>query len=254
MKEEGLKKYIVHLVLDEMKSTEEIMTKMGLSWTDKYRTSHCLPIYYGASESEIKALEEKYDNRYSLVNAFYNDDSIGVPLETVTLEEDDNGYKTGPKTYEVGFGRIDWILPETHGITREFTFHNDGNISFTKKSKNNKVVYTYNTSFNVLTNDFDIDLHHHSNDSESEIIFQIKDNQLAICFNGEGKSIDLESGEETDITKSYLSYNRKNIEDAIEQAIWEIKTVKGEFLLPGLREKVDNGLQIISSHKYNRRR
>lgn len=155
----------VEKVLEEMQKAEEYVTNWNASWWEQLLDAHCLPLHYEIGEADVRDMERKYEPRYKLANAFYSADSIGIPLAKATLVGDNT--LTGERNcnFEVEFGRIDWYGMSSHKSTRHFSFKNNGIIEFSKSIKAGQKQtlqhprrISYNTSFNVLSNDFDVSI------------------------------------------------------------------------------------------------
>lgn len=155
----------VEKVLEEMQKAEEYVTNWNASWWEQLLDAHCLPLHYEIGEADVRDMERKYEPRYKLANAFYSADSIGIPLAKATLVGDNT--LTGERNcnFEVEFGRIDWYGMSSHKSTRHFSFNNNGIIEFSKSTKAGQKQtlqhprrISYNTSFNVLSNDFDVSI------------------------------------------------------------------------------------------------
>ena len=152
----------VECVLEEMQKAEEIVNSWNASWLERFLNAYCLPLHYEVSETTVRDIEKSYDNKYNLANAFYSRDSIGVPLAKVTLFGNVYGMC---EPFEVEFGKIDWYGMNSHKATRHFSFNNNGVIEFSKSVKPDKrqtpqhpKTISYNTSFNVLADGFDISI------------------------------------------------------------------------------------------------
>lgn len=151
----------VEKVLEEMQKAEECVKSWNASWWEQLLDAHCLPLHYEIGEADVRDMERKYESRYKLANAFYSADSIGIPLAKETLVGNNTLTGERGKEFEVEFGRIDWYGMNSHKSTRHFSFNNNGTIEFSKSSKARSTLkhprrISYNTSFNVLSNDFDI--------------------------------------------------------------------------------------------------
>ena len=153
----------VEKVLEEMQKAEECVKSWNASWWEQLLNAHCLPLHYNVGEADVRDMEKKYGSRYKLANAFKSADSIGIPLAKKILVG--NNTLTGErcKKFEVEFGRIDWCHMKSRKSTRHFSFYNDGTIKLYKDSKPKATIkhpreFCYNTSFNVLSNDFDISI------------------------------------------------------------------------------------------------
>ena len=153
----------VEKVLEEMQKAEECVKSWNASWWEQLLDAHCLPLHYEIGEADVRDMERKYESRYKLANAFYSADSIGIPLAKETLVGNNTLTGERSKEFEVEFGRIDWYGMNSHKSTRHFSFNNNGTIEFSKSSKARSTLkhprrISYNTSFNVLSNDFDISI------------------------------------------------------------------------------------------------
>lgn len=155
----------VEKVLEEMQKAEEYIKNWHAYWWEQLLDAHCLPLHYEIGEADVSDMERKYEPRYKLANAFYSNDSIGIPLAKETLVG--NNTLTGEKSinFECEFGRIDWYAMHSNKATRYFSFNNNGIIKFSKSTKTGKGPtlkhpnrISYDTSFNVLSNDFDISI------------------------------------------------------------------------------------------------
>lgn len=154
---------VVEKVLEEMQKAEECVKSWNASWWEQLLDAHCLPLHYEIGEADVRDMERKYGSRYKLANAFYSADSIGIPLTKETLVGNNTLTGERGKEFEVEFGRIDWYGMNSHRSTRHFSFNNNGTIEFSKSSKARSTLkhprrISYNTSFNVLSNDFDISI------------------------------------------------------------------------------------------------
>ena len=153
----------VEKVLEEMQKAEECVKNWNASWWEQLLDAHCLPLHYEIGEADVRDMERKYEPRYKLANAFYSADSIGIPLAKETLVGNNTLTGERGKEFEVEFGRIDWYGMNSHKSTRHFSFNNNGTIELSKSSKSRPTLkhprrISYNTSFNVLSNDFDISI------------------------------------------------------------------------------------------------
>lgn len=153
----------VEKVLEEMKYAEEYLSKWNACWFEQLLDAYCLPLHYEIGEADVRDLEKKYEPRYKLANAFYSEKSIGIPLAKATLVG--NNSLTGERDIEFDcvFGRIDWYGMHSNNSKRNFSFINNGDITFskdyiTKQSKRHPKKISYDTSFNVLKDDFEVDI------------------------------------------------------------------------------------------------
>lgn len=153
----------VEKVLEEMKYAEEYVKSWNVSWYEQLLDAHCLPLHYEIGEADVRDMESKYGSRYKLSNAYYSGESIGVPLAIETLIGDNTLDNERNVEFECEFGRIDWYGMTTHKSNRKFSFNNNGDITFSKDvksilTKQNPKQISYDTIFNVLTNDFSVNI------------------------------------------------------------------------------------------------
>lgn len=160
---EELQILAVEKVLEEMKKAEEFVSNWNASWYEQLLNAHCLPLHYEIGEADVRDMEQRYGSRYKLANAFYSAESIGVPLVKETLIG--NNSLTGERNipFECEFGRVEWHSMYSNKSSRYFSFTNDGEICFSKDVKKRKTIQhpkqiSYETSYNVLSNDFTIDI------------------------------------------------------------------------------------------------
>ena len=153
----------VEKVLEEMKKAEEFVMQWNSSWYEQLLDAHCLPLHYEIGEADVRDMEKKYGVRYKLANAFYSAESIGVPLVRETLVG--NNTLTGETNidFECEFGRVEWHSMYSKKSKRHFSFSNNGDICFAKDVKRSQTVQhpkqiSYETSFNVLTNGFIVEI------------------------------------------------------------------------------------------------
>ena len=249
----------VEKVLEEMQKAEECVKSWNASWWEQLLDAHCLPLHYEIGEADVRDMESKYGSRYKLANAFYSADSIGIPLAKETLIG--NNSRTGErcKEFEVEFGRIDWYGMNSHKSTRCFSFNNNGIIEFSKSTKVGKKQtpqhprrISYNTSFNVLSNDFDISiiLDQLTDDWREKskydfLSLSLKGNILIEKFNDIEIMRDLSTGMRlVRIIKKYDKRNRQNnasvafeaalnLDDSLEYGSVVVETHKGNGKVNG---------------------
>lgn len=158
---EKLQMIAVEKVLEEMKKAEQFVMQWNSSWCEQLLDAYCLPFHYELGEADVRDIERKYEPRYKLANAYYSGESIGIPLIRETLVGDNSLTGERNVNFECEFGRIDWYGMNSHKSSRYFSFNNNGDISFTKDVKRPKTIkhpkqISYETSFNVLSNDFTV--------------------------------------------------------------------------------------------------
>ncbi len=150
-------------VLEEIKYAEDYLNKWNACWFEQLLDAYCLPLHYEIGEADVRDMENKYGIRYKLANAFYNGKSIGIPLAKATLVG--NNSLTGERDieFECEFGKIEWNEMHSNNSGRNFSFCNNGDITFSKhfrkkQSKKHPKKISYETSFNVLKDDFNADI------------------------------------------------------------------------------------------------
>lgn len=161
--DENLQAIAVKKILEEMRKAEQLLIKYNISCYEQLLDSHCLPLYYELSGSDVREMERKYGDRYKLFNAFYNVDSIGVPLIKKTLIGNNLLTAESNISFECEFGKIEWDQVGSSKVHRHFVFNNDGNIFFSKDDRVGETLrhpksISYNATFNVLSNDFDMQI------------------------------------------------------------------------------------------------
>ena len=126
------------------KNIKEKQLKLDRTYQTLCRTENCELQEFYSIVLELKVYEFLTSNNINLIVA---DDS-----------------KEGPD-FECEFGRIDWYAMHSNKATRYFSFNNNGIIQFSKSTKTGKGPtlkhpnrISYDTSFNVLSNDFDISI------------------------------------------------------------------------------------------------
>ncbi len=247
----------VEKVLEEMNKAEECVKGWNASWCEQLLDAHCLPLHYEIGESDVRDMERKYEPRYRLANAFYSTDSIGIPLTKETLVGNNTLTGEKKKEFEVEFGRIDWYGMNSHKSTRRFSFNNNGTIEFSKSSKTRLIVkhprrISYNTSFNVLSNDFDVSItiNQLTDDWREKykydyLTLSLKGNVLIEKFNDIEIMRDLSTGMRlVRIVKKYDKKNRQNNasvafeatlnpDDSLEYGAVAVETHKGNGKVNG---------------------
>ena len=214
----------VEKVLEEMQKAEEYLKNWNAFWYEQVLDAHCLPLHYEMGESDVREMEAKYEPRYRLANAFYSEDSIGIPLIKENIVG--NNTLTGEKEveFECEFGRIDWYGMHSHKASRNFSFHNNGDINFKKVGKakltmKNPTQISYETAYNVLSNDFSMEIEqsklikdkYQKRYKEDKILFSLSGNILTEKINDIEFILDLRTGmKKVRIAKEYDENNRNN--------------------------------------------
>ena len=177
----------VNKVLDEMHKVETYASNWNAMWWEQCLNAYSLSLYY-ITQADVFTLERKYNDYYKLGDVFSPELKVGAPLKTAELV-DDTGYK-----HNVEFGRIDWYGMESNRSVRNFTFSNNGLITINKVPKHKLSFYnpklSYNASFNVLSNNFDISVINEKLtsfvDGKSETdnyTFSLNENELTMKLN-----------------------------------------------------------------------
>lgn len=208
----------VEKVLEEMKKAEEFVNSWNSSWWEQCLDAYSMSLYH-TGMADVQGIEKRYHDQYKLPNVYYPENRTGEPLRKVILEDD---YE---KEYECEFGRIDWYGMNSHKSTRRFSFNNNGIIEFSKSAKTCQKQtpqhprrISYDTSFNVLSNDFDISitLDQLTNDWREKykydyLSLSLKGNILIEKFNDIEIMRDLSTGMRlVRIVKKYDKRNRQN--------------------------------------------
>lgn len=139
-------------VLEEMQYANNILTSWNLGWWEQLSDAYCLPIYEDVDRSDVLDMEKKYNPRYNLTNACFNNKGIGIPLCTETITGNNSLSGENNVNYLVEFGEINWDGINSKNSTRKIIFSNDGDIHFFKNGKNkkNSKRISYSTHYNVL--------------------------------------------------------------------------------------------------------
>lgn len=208
----------VEKVLEEMQKAEECVNGWNSSWWEQCLDAYSMSLYH-TGMADVQDIEKRYHDQYKLPNVYYPENRTGEPLRKVILED---GYG---KEYECEFGRIDWYGMNSHKSTRRFSFNNNGIIEFSKSTKAGQRQtpqhprrISYNTSFNVLSNGFDISitLDQLSDDWREKykydyLSLSLKGNILIEKFNDIEIMRDLSTGMRlVRIIKKYDKRNRQN--------------------------------------------
>ncbi len=275
----------VEKVLEEMQKAEEYVKNWNACWYEQLLDAYCLSFHYEIGETNVRDIERKYEPRYKLANAFYSGDSIGIPLVKETLVGDNSLTGETNINFECQFGRIDWYGMSSHKSTRHFSFNNNGVIEFSKAMKACKKQtlqhpnrISYDTSFNVLSNGFDISitLDHLTEDWREKykydyFTFSLKDTILQEKFNDVEITRDLCTGigvvkitknkqndeniiaknlSEKIISSDNFDFNVDAVQQTEARIIEMVKCIRGELPLFGLVERIDNCLNLIDKEKY----
>lgn len=245
---------VVKKVLEEMQKAEQYVEAWNASWYEQLLDAH-LPLHYEICDADVRDMENKYEPKYKLTN--YSKESIGIPLVKETLVG--NNTLTGEENikFECEFGRIDWYGMFSHKATRHFSFNNNGTINFSKDIKRKQTLQhpkriSYETSFNVLSNDFDISIIHDQLDDDlgkehkkDYFTISLKENILIEKFNDIEIIRDLITGMKlVKIAKKYDKKDKQNNatvvlevtlnqDDSLEVGAVTINTYKGNGKVNG---------------------
>lgn len=242
----------VEKVKKEMQYAEGILNTWNVNWTEQLLDAYCKSLYNTAMDV-VQDTEEKYHHQYKLANVYNPETRIGEPLDTRTIKD------TEDKIHECEFGRIDWNWIYTKNSQRYFHFHNNGIIEFSKgvrveKVKTTPIRISYDTEFNVLTDEFRIhicDDRINADNHTGRIDFytvEIKDGILTEKLNGFEVIIDLyDNTKKLVVDDRYASavLGTLKVEDIEASIARMVKTIKGELPLAGLVERIDNYLELI---------
>lgn len=252
-------------VLEEMQKAEEYVKSWNVGWYEQLSDAYCLPLHTEVGEADIRELEDKYKPRYKLANAFYFGDSIGIPLAKETLVGFDTLTEKS-RSFTCEFGRIEWFGMDTRNATRHFSFCNNGSIEFSKSAKIGKIQtsqhpkrVSYETSFNVLSSDFDITItldqlidslrNRHSRDSislslkDGVITERFNDIEIVRNFNTGMSSVEIVKAHDKQNNASVVLKASLNPDDSLKRISVEIIThkkngkVNGTYRFDASREK-----------------
>ncbi len=242
----------VEKVLEEMQKAEECVNSWNSSWWEQCLDAYSMSLYH-TGMADVQDIEKRYHEHYKLPNVYYPENRTGEPLRKVILE-DDYG-----KEYECEFGRIDWYGMNSHKSTRRFSFNNNGIVEFSKSTKAGQKQtpqhprrISYNTLFNVLSNDFEISitLDQLTDDWREKykydyLSLSLKGNILIEKFNDTEIMRDLSTGMRlVRIVKKYDKRNRQNNasvafeaalnpDDSLEYGAVAVETHKGNGKVNG---------------------
>ena len=175
---------IVDKIKEEMSYVEKSLTNLGFSWVENCSGVRCddldeLTFQY------LLLMEKKYGNCYTLSD--YNNMAKNdfLPLKSVELTDD---YYN--KKHICEFENIFWYGVNSKRTKRNFEFNNTGNIKFGKDwigslTKRRPKGVSYNGSYNVLNNDYELEYfdENYNDNSSNDITFVKKDDTLYISLN-----------------------------------------------------------------------
>lgn len=244
----------VKKVLEEMNYAEEYVKRWNAYWWEQLLNAHCLPLHYELSEADIRSMEKKYEPRYKLANAFYSEDSIGTPLVTETLIGDNTLTGETNINFQCEFGKIDWYGMTSHKSKRYFSFNNNGDINFSKDVKTKQTVQhprqiSYDTSYNVLSNNFNVNItinqltqDRKKSHQYDDLAINLNQNIITKRFNDIEIIQDLNTGIKlVKIVKKYDKHNRNSNASVIFEAV----------LNPD--DSLERGAVAINTHKGNKK-
>lgn len=149
-------------VFEEMSRVEEYVGEWKASWYEQY-----LDVYsddlYGMRDADLLDFQESYHNHYLLEGVRPLEQRNGEALRKVTLIGDYG------EEYNCEFAKVVWEGMCSKKAIRSFSFANDGKISFTKTDKiksntrrkesgKNHIYTSYEATYNVLSDDFCLDV------------------------------------------------------------------------------------------------
>lgn len=140
----------IEKVLEEMQKAEETINSWNAMWWEEYVDCVLPQEYFDRFHWE----NEKLDSEISKIDQETKTDKYnGIPLKSIVL---------GDK-YNCDIGTIYWYGIKTNNSIRRIVFHNDGSIYLEKNSIKNQTEkrprrISYNASYNVLLNDFNISI------------------------------------------------------------------------------------------------
>ena len=140
----------IEKVLEEMQKAEETINSWNAMWWEEYVDCVLPQEYFDRFHWE----NEKLDSEISKIDQETKTDKYnGIPLKSIVL---------GDK-YNCDIGTIYWHGIKTNNSIRRIVFHNDGSIYLEKNSIKNQTEkrprrISYNASYNVLLNDFNISI------------------------------------------------------------------------------------------------
>lgn len=248
---EKMQMIAVEKVLEEMKKAEKFVTRWNSSWYEQLLDANCLSFYYEFDEADVREIERKYESRYKLTKEDrYSKKSIGIPLIKETIVGDNTLTGERNVSFECEFGRIDWYGMNSHKSSRYFSFNNNGDISFKKDVKRQKTIQhpkqiSYETSFNVLSNDFTIkitvdELTQGWRNKYDYLTLSLEGNVLTEKFNDIEIIQDLTTGVKiVRIVKKYDKRNKDNNASVVFEAV----------LNPD--DSLEMGTAAINTHKGN---
>lgn len=254
-----------------MQKAEEFVKSWHSSWWEQCLEAYSMSLY-NAGMSDVENIEQRYSYQYVLQNVYYPENRTGEPLRKVILE-DGSG-----KEYECEFGRIEWYDMNSRKSSRHFSFNNNGTIEFSKSTlgqnqtlRHPRRVY-YDTSFNVLSNDFEISITYNqlTDDWREKYKYDylppltLKDNILIERLNDIEIKKDINTG--TRLVKIVKSYDKKNIknnvslefearlnpDDSLEYGGVALKTHKGNGKVNGIYRFDVNRKKGVRANFYSR--
>lgn len=231
----------VEKILKEMKSAEQVLLTWNAHWWENYKNCVFPSEYFDLMSFEKLELKRNCSQIESETDVYQ-----GIPLKHIELDGQ----------YWCDVCTIKWNPIITNNSSRKLEFNNTGEITLLKDSKKltkqrpNRIVYTAN--YNVLSNDFTLDLeinkllptHYHKIDVE-KISISLTNNLLTKRFNDIEIIQDLNTGMKlVRIVKKRDKRNRQNnasvvfeatlnSDDSLEMGAVAINTYKGNGKVNG---------------------
>lgn len=175
---------IVDKVMEEMEYVEENLNNLGFSWTEECSGVRCDDLDE-LTLQHLLLMEKKYGNCYTLSDYNKMSKNDFLPLKRVELIDD---YYN--KKHICEFENIFWYGINSKRTKRTFEFSNDGNINFGKDrigklTKKRPKGVSYNGSYNVLSNDYELEYfdENFNDNSSNDITFVKRDKTLYMSLN-----------------------------------------------------------------------
>lgn len=175
---------IVDKITEEMSYVEKSLNDLGFSWFEECSGVRCDDLDE-LTFQQLLLMEKKYGNCYKLSDFSYVESNNLLPLKRVGLIDDDYN-----KKHICEFENIYWYGINTKKTKRNFEFNNTGNIKFGKDwigklTKRRPKGVSYNGSYNVLSDDYELEYfdENYNNNSSNDITFIKRDETLYMSLN-----------------------------------------------------------------------
>ena len=187
------KNLVLEKILEEMKFALDDLYKQGFSWTEKCSATRCDSLSE-LSYMDIDLMQKKYGNHYNLIDYKETEPNDYLPIKKAELIDD---YHDKKHVFE--FENVLWYGINSKRNKRIFQFSNDGNIYFEKNwigklTKKKPKSISYNISYNVLEDNYQIEYFEKNYNNESnDITFSFENNKLNLILNNISIIKDLEN-------------------------------------------------------------